>query len=78
MKLNDDLEEIFTLAYVAEPNKTEYYLTRILIRMPQIIESEPLIRGHHEYEEDRPATYTINSDKHKLANFIAKLRHSRI
>lgn len=78
MKLNYDLEEIFTLAYQQSPVVTDYHLTRILMKMPSEIETWSGRRGNNEYELDEPATYGDNLERKKLENFISRLRSSKI
>lgn len=78
MKLDYDLEEIFTLAYQQSPTTTEYHLTRILTKMPLEVETCPGRQGNNEYELNQPQTYSNNLERKKLENFISRLRSSKI
>ena len=78
MKLDYDLEEIFTLAYNSAPILTEYHLNRILQDMPLRVEIIAGRRGMNEYELDDPAVSGENPERRKLENFISRLRSSKI
>jgi hypothetical protein len=75
MKLDDNLEEIFRLAFQASPSEAEYYATKVLFSMPRdyVI---PGRQGRNEYELDEPDEIRHNYERVELENLISKLRTS--
>jgi hypothetical protein len=75
MKIDDNLEEIFKLAYQQSPEKAEYYLTRIMLDMPEHITIEPE-NGNHllEYMIGESSYTEKNEEKLKIKHLISTLR----
>ncbi|HVI40807.1 MAG TPA: hypothetical protein VM577_09115 [Anaerovoracaceae bacterium] len=77
MRLNADLEEIFTLAYKTDPIKTDYHLMRVVLALPDDIEIFAGRSGRNEYELDELPVYMENPDKANILKLLSRLRSEK-